>query len=150
MLFKNPQISHEVEAANGTGLYNPLSLSELQYEFSGVPWTEYINHILAPATRITHDDEISVSEPLYLKKMLTLLKHTDQRYVNSPSRQTFIKLQNPFRIVANFMCWQVLQNCINYLPKKILNRASEFLKNVSGREVHVSRENICTADVEDR
>ncbi|XP_063909938.1 neprilysin-2-like [Zophobas morio] len=131
-LLRLAKISHEVEAANGTGLYNPLSLSELQYEFSGVPWTEYINHILAPATRITHDDEISVSEPLYLKKMLTLLKHTDQR------------------IVANFMCWQVLQNCINYLPKKILNRASEFLKNVSGREVHVSRENICTADVEDR
>lgn len=73
------QISKEGEAANSTVLYNPLSLSELQYLFPDLTWMEYINNILAPAAQINHDDEVSVPEPHYLRKTLRLLKHTDKR-----------------------------------------------------------------------
>ncbi|XP_015840924.1 neprilysin-2 isoform X1 [Tribolium castaneum] len=128
-LLKLAKIS-EKNGANQTQLYNPLSLSELQYEFSEIRWKEYINNILQPVTEITYDDIISVSEPLYLKTLLRLLKHTDER------------------IIANFMCWHILQDLVTYLPQKILSKAYDYVTKATGKPAETSRWNMCVTATE--
>ncbi|RZB41499.1 endothelin-converting enzyme 2-like, partial [Asbolus verrucosus] len=124
-LLKLAQISEEARAANGTRLYNPFSVSELQTEFPNVTWYEYINRILDPVTGINYDDDINVTDPLYIKKLLILLNNTKKR------------------IIANFICWRTLEQLMKYLPKKILNRAYEYFEKINSTTTRMPRWNTC-------
>ncbi|XP_030767401.1 neprilysin-2-like [Sitophilus oryzae] len=124
-LLNLARISEESRKSNQTHLYNPYTLSELQHEFPSIPWLEYIQSVLGNAAILHYDDIVTVSEPVYLKKLENLLRNTEAR------------------ILANFISWQTLQYLINFLPSKVLDKAYDYLRKVNGKYDKVPRWKMC-------
>ncbi|XP_076260621.1 neprilysin-2-like [Rhynchophorus ferrugineus] len=119
------KISKESNKSNQTNLYNLHTLPELQHEYPTIPWFEYIQSIFGTHVTLHFDDIVSVSEPIYLKKLETVLRNTEKR------------------ILANFIGWQTVQNLINFLPSKILDKAYAFLSKVNGKFDKTPRWRMC-------
>lgn len=56
-----------------------MTISELQRRFSSIPWTEYMNNLLAPDTQVSHDEIVVVSVPQYLTDFEALISRTPKR-----------------------------------------------------------------------
>ncbi|KAJ8929161.1 hypothetical protein NQ314_018185, partial [Rhamnusium bicolor] len=134
LLLKLAKISEESAALNKSVLHEKYehNLSELQHRYRSIPWKEYINGLLAPVETINDDDNVIVTEPLYLKRLETILEDSSKRSL------------------ANFIVWHTMQHLINYLPAKILDRAYEFLGKINGNDIRKPRWTTCLKATEKR
>ena len=56
-----------------------MNVDELQRKFPSIPWIEYMNTLLAPDTKINHDEVVVVSVPQYLHDFEALISRTPKR-----------------------------------------------------------------------
>ncbi|XP_017779342.1 PREDICTED: neprilysin-11-like isoform X2 [Nicrophorus vespilloides] len=92
------KILNRVKYAGPSG---PRTLAQVQYDFPGIPWVDYVNGILYPTTTVTHDEPVTFSDLEYVRDFHELLEKT------------------PKRVVANYMAWHVIQSLMPYLPDKL-------------------------------
>lgn len=67
------------QRANTSLEYNPMTIRELQRNFTTIPWLQYINVYLAPIDMLTSDDLVNVNLPKFLGKLEDLLYTTKKR-----------------------------------------------------------------------
>ncbi|KAJ8952571.1 hypothetical protein NQ318_006938 [Aromia moschata] len=132
LLLKLAKISEASATFNKTRAYKRLSLLDLHEAFRTIPWYQYLKNQLEPVENITLQDMVLVTEPLYLRRLETVLEDTSGR------------------VLANFIAWHTIQNLINYLPAELVNRAYEYLAIVNGRRNKPPRWKICVKTTEQR
>lgn len=114
---------------NATKLYNPMKVPQLQDKYPSIPWTEYINTILAPHAKLNYDDTIIVAVPKYIYDLEELLSVT------------------PKRVQANYVMWRVMAASVSYLTEKIRARQLAYSTAVSGVSEQEARWKECVGTV---
>lgn len=110
---------------NATALYNPMTIEQLQIKFPSIPWTEYMNTLLAPDTKVTNDEVIVVSVPSYIKNFEALVSRT------------------PKRVQANYVMWRAAASSVSYLTEKLRKRQLDYTTIVTGRTEREARWKEC-------
>lgn len=80
-----------------------MTVGQLKVLYSWIPWSEYLNAILAPLT-ITDDEVVMIKSLSYPRRLRRLINKT------------------PKRVVANYMFWSVVQAELTsweYMSKRI-------------------------------
>ncbi|XP_022169537.1 neprilysin-11-like [Myzus persicae] len=119
------------ERRDTSNLYNPMKLADLQRNFPTIPWEEYLNKLLFPLT-IQRDDIIIVNAPKFLSELEVLLCST------------------PKRVLANYMIWRLVTQCVNFLTDQLRKRELEFLTEQSGKTEREPRWKECVGISSDR
>ncbi|CAG9860712.1 unnamed protein product [Phyllotreta striolata] len=100
---------------NMTALYNPMTIEQLQEKFSFIPWTEYINNLLAPDAKVEPGELVIVNVPSYMKSLQTLMEKT------------------PKRAQANYVMWRAAANSVSYLNEALRKRQLEYTSVITGK-----------------
>ncbi|KAF2897581.1 hypothetical protein ILUMI_08593 [Ignelater luminosus] len=110
--------------------YNPLTISELQYQFRDVPWLEYINRLQFPAPNISYDQIVAVPNPPYLLRLQNELRRT------------------PKRVLANYVAWRTISNHFSYLTTEIWDLIKRYFSKVYKDEDIPPRPELCAQFVD--
>lgn len=60
-----------------------MTVAQLQTNFSGIQWKEYINNMLDGAEKVSDNDVILLGVPKYINNLQELLHITPKRYVKN-------------------------------------------------------------------
>jgi hypothetical protein len=84
------------ELRNATLKYNPITIRQLQQNFSSIPWLKMINNYLSPADMLNLDDVINVAVPKFFERFNSFLPKVKKRSDLRTCRSTFLNkfLQN--------------------------------------------------------
>ncbi|GJQ69916.1 Nep2 [Trypoxylus dichotomus] len=113
-------------------LYNTMTLADLERKYKFIPWTRYINLILAPHDTITPEEVVSISVPEYITDLEKLLKKT------------------PKRVVANYLLWRIIDSSAKLLTKEIRERRFKFQYLITGQVTQTPRWIYCIDKVSER
>ncbi|KAL5238849.1 hypothetical protein ACI65C_006259 [Semiaphis heraclei] len=102
------------ERRDTTKLYNPMKLDGLQRNFPTIPWKEYMDKLLYPQT-VRRDDIIILSSLKYFSQLEILLYTT------------------PKRILANYLIWRLVTQCVCFLTEELRKRELEYHSEQSGK-----------------
>ncbi|XP_058790780.1 neprilysin-2-like [Phymastichus coffea] len=107
---------------NMSQLYNPMTLDELQLEYPDISWSEYLNRILLPQTKLYKSSfPIIVKVPNFLKALLKLINST------------------PKRVLANYAIWRVVQESDSFMNEHVKRIKADFMASIIGTNVQVPR-----------
>ncbi|XP_058790781.1 neprilysin-2-like [Phymastichus coffea] len=110
------------ERKNMSLLYNPMTLDELQLEYPDISWSEYLNRILLPQTKLYKSSfPIIVKVPNFLKALLKLINST------------------PKRVLANYAIWRVVQESDSFMNEHVKRIKADFMASIIGTNVQVPR-----------
>ncbi|XP_050295817.1 neprilysin-2 isoform X1 [Anthonomus grandis grandis] len=110
---------------NATAMYNPMTIEELQQKFPSIPWTQYINNLLAPDTQVKHDEVVVVAVPKFISDFEALIART------------------PKRVQANYVMWRAAASSVAYLNDDLRKRQLDYTTVVTGRTERESRWKEC-------
>lgn len=114
------------ERRDATKLYNPMSIAQLQANYSYIQWLPYLNSIMPLSTQFTANDVIINAVPEFFTRL--------QQVLNETSKET----------MANYLMWRVAFSAASSLPKAFRDRAHEYNKALTGREEADPRGLQCT------
>lgn len=95
--------------------YNPMNIREIQTRYPNIPWTEYVNDLLAPSRRLENSEAIVVVVPSFLESFSDLVAKT------------------PKRVLANYAIWRVAMQSASRMCERVQNAESEFLVRLSDK-----------------
>ncbi|XP_055373967.1 neprilysin-2 [Condylostylus longicornis] len=115
MALANISLSNE-KRRNTTNLYNPITLKQLQMEYTYMDWLDYINSLLPKSIQIDENEIINISVPDFLKNLGSLLAKTDKRRI------------------ANYLMWRIHGYSAFFLTEEIRKIQMKFITSVSGKQ----------------
>lgn len=110
---------------NITALYNPMTIRELQGNYSSIPWKDYFNAILEPIISIEEDEVVIVNVPSFFKDFEKLMEET------------------PKKVQANYVMWRAVAVTIGYLSDDVRRRQLQYSTAVSGKTEREARWKEC-------
>lgn len=118
-------------------MYNCMDINELQRRYPNIPWTEYLNGLLAPHGQVKTNEAIVVEAPSYLKFFSVLISNT------------------PKRVLANYISWRVLKDSTTSLHwVRTLKNNSVFIIKMTAshlrQNIKIPRWKKCIEEVSDK
>lgn len=110
---------------NFTAFHNPMTLKDLQGNYTTIPWKEYFNTILKPHVKVDEDEIIIVKNPIYFEKFEELMQRA------------------PKRIQANYAIWRVIAKSVTFLTRKMRERQLDLITLKSGKVEREARWKEC-------
>jgi predicted metalloendopeptidase len=101
---------------NATELYNPMTIKEVQANYSYVDWIDYINTILPPNIKVNENETIIVSVPSFMTELGKLLEIT------------------PKRTIANYVMWRITGFSSFFLTDELRKRQLQYSTVLSGKQ----------------
>ncbi|XP_033212280.1 neprilysin-2-like [Belonocnema kinseyi] len=115
----------EEDKNSKTNYGSVMKVRELAKQYPSIPWKEYFNLILKSIFVIGDDEVIQVRVPPFFQNLEKLLKKTSKR------------------ALANFMFWKAVENDMDYLTEKVINRRMRFNPTLSDYYIKGDRLKTC-------
>lgn len=108
------------------GLYQTISVAELQRRYSTINWIEYINGVVdAPDFTVLFDDQVIIRSSFYLSELENLLQWTSKR------------------VLANYMMWRAVKSSVQFLTEQLRNRRFDYFQTAFGITDRIPRWKEC-------
>ncbi|XP_033212748.1 neprilysin-2-like [Belonocnema kinseyi] len=118
----------EGDTSNEIALNNRMTVTDLSYNITSIPWQEYFNKLYsAIESKIVIDDDepIIVGSTSFFQNFENLINNT------------------PKRVQANYHIWRAVQDDLEYLSEKFRERQLEFTNMINGEKKTQDRRKVC-------
>ncbi|XP_070499941.1 neprilysin-2-like [Chironomus tepperi] len=105
------------ERRDANKLYNPMTIAQLQSNYSQIDWLSYLNSLMPADTPFSTNDIIINAVPAFFEKLFPLLERT------------------PKETIANYLMWRVAFSSASSLSKVFRDRHQEYNRITTGKEV---------------
>lgn len=103
----------------------PTKISQLQENYSYVPWLDYLNNYLSPYHSLNLHDIVILSGPKYFEELKDVLAETETR------------------VLANYMLWRVVRRSAEALSSRVLQAQRDFDAVLDGTNAKLPRWQKC-------
>ncbi|EFA04401.2 neprilysin-2 [Tribolium castaneum] len=112
------------ERKNVSLSYNPVTIRELQRNFTTIPWLKLINNYLSPIM-LTSDTVVNVAVPTFLERLENFLPTVKKR------------------VLANYMFTRLVVASTTHLPEEFRKKDLDFVRTVYGQKEATPRWKEC-------
>lgn len=112
---------------NSSGLYNPMTLKDMQIKYPYNDWTKYINQLLPEKVHVDENEVVIVNSPSFFKDLGNLLSTTSNR------------------TLANYLMWRTIDYASYYLNSEVRKRILKFSTATTGKKEYPARWKECVS-----